>query len=191
MAERGGQITQVLADVRAGVPHARATLVELVYAQLHALAGRQLRRRPNELTLQPTVLVHEAYVRLVGQDDVHWNDRAHFFSACATVMRNILSDHARRRRAQKRGGGARPLTIGDALAGGTERTIDLVALDEALSELSALNERHARVVECRFFAGMTVPEVAAALGVAERTVDNDWAMARAWLSARLSASEQA
>jgi len=183
-----GEITQVLLDLRAGSSTARARLVELVYDELRALAGSALRRQPRSHTLQPTELVHEAFLRLVGQDDVQWNDRAHFFAACAGVMRNILADHARRRAARRRGSGARPVTLVNTIAARQDEPLDIVALDEALMQLTALNERHARVVECRFFADMTVPEIAEALGVAPRTVDNDWAMARAWLSAHLSGS---
>jgi len=181
-----GDITSILKELRAGAPLARTRLVELAYDQLRSLAGCRLRKQGPQ-TLQPTALVHEAFVRLLGQADAHWNDRAHFFAACAGVMRNILADHARRRRAVKRGGGAaRRMTLLDTISGRSDTAVDVVALDEALGQLAALNERHARVVECRFFAGMTVPEIAEALGVAPRTVDNDWAMARAWLAAQLS-----
>jgi RNA polymerase sigma factor (TIGR02999 family) len=179
-------VTHILGEIRAGSATAKASLIDLVYKHLRAIAGNYLRKQPSSHTLQPTALVHEAYLRLVGRDGAHWNDRAHFFAACAGVMRNILADHARRRRAAKRGGEGRRVMLLDTLAGGAEPAIDVAALDEALSQLAALNERHARVVECRFFAGMTVPEVAEALGIAPRTVDSDWAMARAWLGAQLS-----
>lgn len=182
------ETTQLLLDLRAGEPSARSRLVDLVYDRLRALAGAQLRKKQGSHTLQPTELVHEAFLRLVGHDSVQWDGRAHFYAACAAVMRNILADHARRRRAVKRGAGARRITLLDSLAAEPREPVDVVALDAALTQLSALNERHARVVECRFFAGMTVPEVAEALGVSPRTVDNDWAMARAWLCARLSES---
>lgn len=182
------ETSQLLLDLEAGEPTARARLVDLVYDRLRSLAGAQLRRSPGSHTLQATELVHEAFLRLVGNEAVRWESRAHFYAACASVMRNILSDHARRRRAAKRGAGARRVTLLTSLAQEPSEAIDVVALDEALTRLAALNERHARVVECRFFAGMTVPEVALALGVSPRTVDNDWAMARAWLRARLSES---
>lgn len=181
-----GDITQVLCELRSGSETARAKLVELVYGQLRALAEGHMRKHAGVHTLQATALVHEAFVRLVGKDDVQWNDRAHFFAACAGVMRNILADHARRRRAVKRGGGGERLTLMDGMAASNESPFDIVSLDDALTQLAALNARHARVVECRFFAGMTVPEIAEALGIAARTVDNDWAMARAWLGAHLS-----
>ncbi len=181
-----GDVTRCLIDLRAGDPAARGRLVELVYAQLRSLAGGYLRRQHASHTLQPTALVHEAFVRLVGNDEVSWNDRAHFFAACGGVMRNILADHARRRRAAKRGGAARRITLLNTLEARTEQPIDIVALDDALTTLAEFNPRHARVVECRFFAGMSVAEVAEVLGVAPRTVDNDWAMARAWLGVRLS-----
>ncbi|TWT42146.1 RNA polymerase sigma factor [Phycisphaerae bacterium RAS1] len=185
-----GEITQILAELRSGDFAARDRLVEIVYSHLRALAGSFLRRQPRAHTLQPTALVHEAFVRLVGHEDAKFNDRAHFFAACAAVMRNILADHARRRRAAKRGGGQRrPMTLLDTVAADGESPVDVIALDEALAQLAALNARHARVVECRVFSGMTVPEIAEALGVAERTVNTDWATARAWLGVRLSSGE--
>jgi len=181
-----GEVTQVLTELRAGDASARGRLVDLVYGQLRALARSFMRSQPDSHTLEPTALVHEAFLRMIGHEQVQWNDRAHFFAACGEVMRNILADHARRQRAAKRGSGARQLTLLNTMAAGPADSIDAVALDDALSALAAMNERHARVVECRFFAGMTVPEVAEVLGVSARTVDNDWAMARAWLNARLS-----
>ncbi len=183
-----GQITQMLAQLREGDPAARGRLVELVYTQLRALAAFHLSRQRRSHTLEPTALVHEAYLRLVGNEKLKWNDRAHFFAACSGAMRNILTDHARRRRASKRGGDAKTLPLTNTLAATPGETINIVSLDNLLTELAALNERHARVVEYRFFAGMSVPEVAEVLGVAPRTVDNDWAMARAWLRVRLSGS---
>ncbi len=179
------EVTQLLDEIRSGSATARSRLADLVYAELRARAGRYFRRQPRSHTLQPTALVHEAYLRLVGQEGVRWNDRTHFFAACAAVMRNILAEHARRRRTAKRGSNAQRLSVDSVAVAGPD-LCDVVALDEALAKLAALNARHARVVECRVFAGMTVPEVADALGVAERTVDSDWAMARAWLAAHLS-----
>ena len=180
------EVTRVLQELRDGREGARARLVDLVYEQLRVLARSSLRRRRQPPTLQPTELVHEAFLRLVGQEHVSWNDRTHFFAACAGVMRNILTDHARRRHSLKRGGNAQRITLLDPAAPQGAAPVDLVALDEALRELEALNARHARVVEYRFFSGMTVPEVAEALEVAPRTVESDWTMARAWLSARLA-----
>ncbi|MCK6482857.1 MAG: sigma-70 family RNA polymerase sigma factor [Phycisphaerae bacterium] len=184
-----GEITQILLEIRAGSETARTRLVDLVYEQLRALAGSYMKKQPWSHTLQPTALVHEAFLRLVGNEHIQWTDRAHFFAACAGVMRNILADHARRRKATKRGGGVRQVTLSDSLASNEQVPIDMIALDDALTRLAELNERHARVVECRFFAAMTVPEVAEALGVSARTIDNDWAMARAWLAANLSENE--
>ena len=179
-------ITRMLADLKAGEPEARRKLVDLVYRHLRSLAGALLRKRPGPHSLQPTELVHEAYLRLVGRDAALWDSRAHFYAACASVMRNILTDHARRRHALKRGAGEERVTLRDAAGPEAREPVDALALDEALTRLAALNARHARVVECRFFSGMTVPEIAEALGVSPRTVDGDWAMARAWLATRLS-----
>jgi RNA polymerase sigma factor (TIGR02999 family) len=181
-----GDVTQVLTELRAGDATARTRLVELVYSQLRALARSFMRRQPEAHTLEPTALVHEAFLRLIGDEHVQWNDRAHFFAACGEVMRHILADHARRQRAAKRGGAVRQITLHNTFGATPDTSIDIIALDDALATLASLNKRHARIVECRFFAGMTVPEVAEVLGVSARTVDSDWAMARAWLSARLS-----
>jgi RNA polymerase sigma factor (TIGR02999 family) len=160
--------------------------MDLVYEPLRALAQSYFRRQPDASTLQPTALVHEVYLRMVGKTEVEWQDRAHFFAICATAMRGILADHARRRRAAKRGGDRQRVTLSGAALPEREDVVDLLDLDEALMELAALSERQARIVEYRLFAGMTVPEIAHALGVSKRTVDNDWAMARAWIGARLS-----
>jgi len=181
----GPGVTLLLEAIRAGEPDAAARLLELVYSELRALAAHCFRGQPASHTLQPTALAHEAFLRLVQRTEVQWEDRAHFFAVCATAMRGILADHARKRRAAKRGGDWQRVSLSAATpAAGDE--VDAVVLDDALTALAAQNERQARIVELRFFAGLTIEEVGAVLGVSKRTVDDDWAMARAWLSARLS-----
>ncbi len=164
-------------------------LLPIVYDELRGIARRQLRRERGDLTLETTALVHEAYLRLVDDARVTSKGRSYFFAAAARAMRQVLVDHARRRNAQKRGTGLAPLTLSQAVdvAADTDRfATDMLELDRALEELSALNPRQARVVECRFFAGMSVESTAEALVVSERTVKNDWALARAWLHRRLA-----
>lgn len=179
-------LTRVLAEMRAGDQSARDRLVETVYGHLRALAGNCMRRHPPGQTLEPTALVHEAFMRLVDQSSAPWQDRAHFFAASATVMRGILADHARRRAAAKRGGGWKRIDLTNIATPSGESVIDLLDLDRALDRLAALHERQARIVEFRFFAGMTEEEVAQVLGVSRSTVSGEWKMARAWLSANLA-----
>ena len=140
-----------------------------------------MRRERTDHTLSPTALVHEAYLRLVGQTDISWQNRAHFFSVAAQVMRHILVDHARERRAQKRGGSERRLSLEHADISPEQDATDLLALDEALTRLAAFDERKSRVVELRFFGGPTIEEVAEVLKVTEGAVRYDWRMAKAWL----------
>jgi RNA polymerase sigma factor (TIGR02999 family) len=162
----------------------------LLYGELRALAADFLRRERSDHTLQPTALVHEAWIRLSAQAGSPWNDRAHFFAIAAQAMRRILIDHARRRGADKRGGGLQRITLASGITPPLASTeVDLLALDDALVRLAALDERQARVVELRFFAGLTVEEVAVALGVSARTVASEWRLARAWLSRALVGGE--
>lgn len=175
-------ITQALLDLSGGDRAAMDRLLPLVYEQLRQLARRALRReRPNH-TLSPTGLVHEAYLKLVQLDRIGWQGRAHFFAVSARAMRQILISHARARKADKRGAGAEHVPIDSVLVAAQERPGELVALDDALTRLEALSERQARVVECRFFAGMGVDETAEALGVSPATVKREWTAARAWLT---------
>jgi len=163
-------------------------LVPIVYEELRAIARRQLARERTVGSLQTTALVHEAYLRLVDDARVTAKGKAYFFAAASRAMRQVLVDQARRRGAQKRGGDQAVVSLSDALAGADplgDFAADLVELDAALEELAMLNPRHARVVECRFFAGMSVEETAQALEVSERTVKYDWTLARAWLYRRL------
>ncbi len=160
-------------------------LLELVYAELRRIASRIMARERVDHTLQPTALVHEAYLRLVGGADLAWNDRVHFMSTAARAMRHILIDHARRREADKRGGGAQRVTLEEDVMLGSDPDLELLDLHRALEKLAEQDERGARVVEMRVFGGMTVKEVAHALGVSERTTNDDWAMARMWLAREL------
>lgn len=167
-------------------PGAFDRLVPIVYDELRRLAGAYLRRERADHTLQPTALAHEAWMRLVDATKVVWRDRAQFLAIAARTMRQILVDHARAHRAQKRGGDAVRVTLSDAPAGFGRPDLDLLAVDEALHALAELDERKARVVELRFFGGLTETEAAHALGVSQTTVENDWRFARAWLAGRLA-----
>lgn len=180
MSPHSGNVTALLADWSSGDQRALDALLPLVYAELHRMAEQHLRRERGAHTLQPTALVHEAYLRLVDQEDVTWEGRAHFFAVSARIMRNILVDHARRRLAGKRGGGAETITL-DANAEWAQPRVDVVAVDDALNALAAVDEQQARVVELRFFGGLSIEETAAALGVSPTTVKREWKMARAWL----------
>lgn len=158
----------------------------VVYDELRALAGRYLRRERSDHTLQATALVHEAYIKLIGQCDVDWRDRAHFYAAAANIIRRLLVDHARRRNRVKRGGGQQRVSIEDVTPTAHRAEIDLLALDTALQELARLHERQARIVELRYFAGLSPEECGKLLDVSERTVFDDWKMAKAWLRRRMS-----
>ena len=180
--------TLILDALAAGDPTAADRLLPLVYERLRALAAAMIGERPRQVTLQPTALVHEAYLKMVGRAPAEaWTGRAHFLAVAAKAMRHVLIDAARRRRADKRGGGLRRVTLCeiDGGAGPGDADADLLDLDEAMDELSRLEPRHARVAELRYFAGMSVPEAAEALGVSPSLVKLDWAMARAWLQRRL------
>jgi RNA polymerase sigma factor (TIGR02999 family) len=181
------RITRILLDARAGGgPAATARLAEALYPELRQVAGSLMRReRPNH-TLQPTALVGEAFLRLVDQTRIEWQDRAHFLGIAARVMRQILVDHARARAAEKRGAEMTRVTFDEGLGHGADREIGVLALHDALDRFAAVDARGAQVVELRVFAGATVEEIAHALGVSKRTVDNDWAVARMWLARDLS-----
>ena len=162
-------------------------LLPLIYDQLRDLAGSFLRREKDGHTLQPTALVHEAYMRVVVQTGVRWQNPTHLYAVSAQAMRRVLVDHARKKTAGKRGGGAAErVELDEAENPITGRAVDLLALDDALNKLAELSERQARVVEMRFFAGLSVEEVAEAMGVSVSTIAGDWRMARAWLRTVLS-----
>ena len=167
----------------------RVPLFRRLYEELHVLAARHLQKERNNHTLQPTALVHEALLRLEDSGGVEYQDRTHFFAAAAQAMRRILVESARARIALKRGGDRQRVTLNEELLSTDEEEVDVLALDEALNRLAQLSERQARVVELRFFAGLKEQEVAAAIGVSERTVRNDWAVARAWLRRELEDQE--
>jgi RNA polymerase sigma factor (TIGR02999 family) len=175
-----GKVTQLLASWRTGDDTALERLVPLVYDELHALAERHFAAERPGHTLQATALVHEAYLRLVDAD-LTLDDRAHFLALAARTMRRILVDHARGRRRHKRGGGQVAVTLDEAVAGGSEPNEDVVALDEALQRLAAVDERKARVVELHFFGGLNYDETARALDISPATVDRDLRLAKAWL----------
>jgi RNA polymerase sigma factor (TIGR02999 family) len=179
-------ITELIVSWRRGDAAALDRLVPLVYDELRRVARRHLRGESPGHALQATALVHEVYLRLVDVDRITLTNRAHFFGLAATLMRQILVDHARRQRADKRGGGVTMLSLEDAVPAAWTSSVDVLALDQALSELSSIDERQCRVVELRFFAGLTIDETADALGVSPATVEREWALAKAWLYRQLS-----
>jgi RNA polymerase sigma factor (TIGR02999 family) len=186
-------VTELLRAWSAGQAAALDELLPLVYGELHRMAARAMARQPEGHTLQPTALVNEAYLRLVGADGApsgtEWQCRAHFFGVAAKAMRSVLVDHARARRAVKRGGrAAPPLTLTDASSpvGAPERELDLIALDEALGRLGRMDERKARLVELRYFTGLELQEAAAMIGISPATAKREWSAARAWLRRELT-----
>lgn len=193
--ERDREVTEIVARLTAGGGADRASAEELlphVYDELRQMARRYLSRERPGHTLQPTALVHEAYIKLVDQSKVDWQGRTHFFAVGAKVMRHLLIDHARGKGRAKRGGGWRQVTLAGGVTPFGEQEFDaadLLALNECLDRLAELDPRQARVVELRFFGGLTVPEAALVLDVSPRTVEGDWAHARAWLKRELSRRE--
>jgi RNA polymerase sigma factor (TIGR02999 family) len=179
-------VTGLLARWRDGEVVARDSLLDLVYAELHRIAQRQFANERRDHTLQATALVHEAFMRLVGASNVSAADRGQFFALAAQMMRRILVDHARARRADKRGGGEAMITLSDEHQAPAERGIDLLRLDDALAALAALDPDQARLVELRYFAGLTIEDTATALGVSPATVKREWTTAKAWLRRELA-----
>lgn len=183
-------VTRILSSAAAGDTQAAAELLPLVYHELRNLARAHLARAPSGNTLQPTALVHEAYLRLIGSADPGWNGRGHFFGAAAQAMRQILVDQARRKAADKRGGGQRRVGLDEAELPIAPPSDDLLALDEALRELEQADPRKGRIVALRYFAGLTAAETAEALGLSVPTVDREWRFARSLLHARLARPAQ-
>jgi RNA polymerase sigma-70 factor (ECF subfamily) len=185
MAVAAGVVTELLAAWSAGDESARDSLMPLVYDELRRLARRQMRRERPGHTLQTTALVNEAYLRMAGQHQIEWQTRAHFFAMAAAMMRRILVDHARRRQYAKRGGGAARCSLDDVAAVAVERSAEIVAVDEALTRLSAIDERGCRIVEMRYFGGLTVEEIGSVLHISAATVKRDWTAAKGWLAHEL------
>jgi RNA polymerase sigma factor (TIGR02999 family) len=171
-----------------GDPNAASRLLPLVYDQLRALAGKYMQGERPDHTLQPTALVHEAYLRLIDADRIDLQGKTHFFALAATQMRRILAEHARARKAAKRGGGARRVTLSDAKAFREDGVVDMLALDEAMDRLTLESPRQSRVVELRYFGGLSVEETARILDLSASTIKGDWRMAKAWLARELSQS---
>lgn len=184
-----GEITTLLKRLRDGDVEAESHLFGAVYDELRRMAARYMRREREGHTLQTTALVNEAYLKLVHRREASFQNRAHFFAVAAQVMRRILVDHARNRLAGKRGGGLEPLALDEALVFSEEKSAQVVALDEALDRLGQQDERTGRVIELRFFGGLSVEETATVLQVSPRTVKREWNFGRAWLRAELSSRQ--
>ncbi|HMY71472.1 MAG TPA: sigma-70 family RNA polymerase sigma factor, partial [Blastocatellia bacterium] len=174
-------VTQLLQDWRKGDEAARNELMGAVYEELRRQAGRYLRRERSDHTLQPTALVHEAYIQLIDQSRVNWESRAHFFGAAARLMRRILVDHARAHQAEKRGSGEEAIALDEALGVPDNKDVNLLALNDALDELTRLDARQSQVVELRYFGGLSIEETAAVLDISPATVKREWSMAKVWL----------
>ncbi len=191
-----GQVTQLLKAMRAGDAQAADDLLPLVYSELHRLAAAYMRRERADHTLQPTALINEAYLRLVGEE-IDWSSRGHFIGIAAHVMRQVLVDHARAHSAQRRAGGVNRVELDENLAAAPNvdpnRVDEVIAIDEALGKLAAESPRQARVVELRYFGGLSVEQIASVLEIAPRSVKRDWALARIWLyrALRPAGSDQA
>ena len=183
------EVTQLLAEYSEGNEAALDQLLPLVYAELHRMAQRYMRTENPAHTLQTTALIHEAYVRLTGLSPNKWQNRAHFFGVAARSMRHVLVDHARARRRERRGGEKRCIALDESLAVSGERLAGIVALDDALTDLAELHPRQSKVVELKYFGGLTVEETAEALQVSPETVMRDWRIAKAWLYRHLGGSE--
>ena len=182
MESERGEVTDLLIRFREGDRQAEAQLIPLVYDELRRLASRYLNRERGDHTLQPTALVHEAFLRMVNEDQPPWQNRAHFFGVAARLMRQILVDHARRRQSLKRGGSRERTDLDEEFTVySPEKLAELVALDEALDRLAHQDERQSRVVEMKYFVGLDIDDIAKVLDISPRTVKRDWTMAKAWL----------
>ena len=185
MADDTHEITGLLMDWRAGKSEASSRLMELVYGELHKMAARQMRRESGGHTLQTTALVHETYLRLCGSEPIDWQNRCHFFAVAAKQLRRVLVDHARRGKSEKRGGGQIKFSLAEADGPVVDRDERLLAIDESLARLETLDERAARVIELRFFGGLSEKEAAGVLGISVATLKRDWDFARTWLASQL------
>jgi len=189
MTPASNEVTQLLVAWGNGDQAARDQLMPLVYAELHRLAHRHIKRERPGHTLQTSALVNEAFVRLVDQRDVHWQSRAHFFGIAAQMMRRILVDYARKRQFAKRGGNQLQVSLNEELVAANQRSAEVVLLDDALTQLAEIDERKSKVVELKFFGGLSIEETAEALGVSPGTVMRDWTLAKAWLRRAMSRKE--
>lgn len=180
MTSDDGEVTQLLKAMTSGDPTAADRLLPLVYSELHRLAASYMRRERQDHTLQPTALINEAYLRLAGED-LHWRNREHFIGVAANVMRRVLVDHARAHNAEMRGGRLKRVELEEGVAISLERSEEILSLDEALVRLTEVSPRQAKVVELRYFGGLSIEQIAAVLAIAPRSVKRDWALARIWL----------
>jgi len=185
-----GDVTQLLANWGQGNLEAREELIPLVYQELRSLASSYLRRERPDHTLQPTALVHEAYIRLVDQRNVTWENRHHFFGAAAQLMRRILVDHARSHLAEKRGSGGAKVALTEAIVMSQEQPAQMLVLNDCLTRLAALDPQQGQIVELRVFGGLKVEEITAILGISPSTVKRDWALAKAWLLREIGSSAE-
>jgi len=181
VTEERREISKILSDWNAGNREPGDELLPLVYRELRKIAAKYMRSDRREHTLQPTALVHEAYLRLVDISDIDWKDRSHFFAVAAIVMRNVLVDHARAHFAEKRGGHAQHISLEDAVELSNRNEIDVLSIDEALKELAKFDARQSKIVELRFFGGLTIEETASVMGISVATVKREWVLARTWL----------
>jgi len=186
VTESPNEISMILKDWSAGNRASADALLSIVYDELRKIAARYLSKERSGHTLQPTALVHEAYMKLVDISDIRWQDRAHFFAVSANVMRHILVDHARAKQTQKRGGKVHRIALEEATSFSNQEDVDLLAVDDALKELAAFDEIQSQIVELRFFGGLTIEETAHVIGKSPATVKREWSMAKAWLHRKLS-----
>jgi RNA polymerase sigma factor (TIGR02999 family) len=184
--QRQPDITRILRAWSGGNRDAVDDLMPLVYDELHKVAAQYLRKQRPDHTLQPTALVNEAYLKLIDISTVSWEDRAHFFAVASQTMRHVLVDHARGRNREKRGGGAQKVSLDEAVSFANSQEVDLLLLDDAMRELAAIDAQQSRIVELRFFGGLTVEETAVVLHISPATVKREWRIAKAWLHKRMS-----
>jgi RNA polymerase sigma-70 factor (ECF subfamily) len=185
MESPSGSVTRLLSDLKNGDATAEAKLIPLVYDELRRLAANYMRRERPDHTLQATALVHEAFMRLTEQKNVSWQGKAHFLGVASQLMRRILIDHARGHLRAKRGGGGKKLSLEEGILLTETRSEELLAVDESLNRLASLDQRQARIVELRFFGGLSIEETAEVIGISPKTVKRDWSMAKAWLHGEL------